>query len=92
MKDFFDKYADDIGKPMEYVSFRRNDVLKLRTDNNTLVQAVTNLLDQINGSDYVDLVGDDTRLQAVIDVVGWQPKPKVTIGMQPKWWIGEDGN
>lgn len=96
MKDFFDKYADDIGKPMEYVSFRRNDVLKLRTDHNTLLQAVTNLLNEIDetsfdGLSYEDWCSDQ-RLYVLRQITNWtKPEPKVTIGCQPKWWLDKDG-
>lgn len=68
------------------------------TDYDVLVQAVTNLVNEIeetsfDGLSYEDWCGEK-NLDAIKQLIGWSKpelKPVVTIGMQPKWWIDTNG-
>lgn len=54
-------------------------------DVNKLVEAVYELIDEIEGSDYVDMVHSDVRLNKVKELISWPTKVKLYKESEPTW-------
>ena len=61
---------------------------------NELIQAVHELIDEIEGSDYVDMVHSDVRLNQVKKLIGWPSRVNIYQKPAPTWINSKpmDGN
>lgn len=54
-------------------------------DINKLIEAVHELIDEIEGSDYVDMVHSDLRVNKVKELIGWPSKARIYKDSEPTW-------